>query len=87
MAYITDRLESIVYDGTNASFIVSDWLAGATLLETAPNGTLKVQYNGSGDWEYVPVGNYVLRRAENSWGNTFTPTQYVQQYVEFIPSS
>lgn len=86
MAFILNVQESALYDGTNASFLFGTWLIGCTILETAPNGTLKVQYNEAADWEYVPVGSYVTRVGDHSWRGVISAEAYARDYIEVNPA-
>ncbi len=81
MPYIVSKKESIQYDGTNADFILNTWLTGVTLESTTPDGTLKVWLNES-DFEFVPVGYYIIRTNGVHWSGLASPDQYAAGYVE-----
>ncbi|MGW0942895.1 hypothetical protein ACWD4O_10135 [Streptomyces sp. NPDC002623] len=58
--FITDRLETIQYDGTNGQFIATEFLDNTTVL--SDDGQLLRLVDGNNDPQ-VYLGDWVIRRA------------------------
>ncbi|MFI6105851.1 hypothetical protein [Streptomyces sp. NPDC051310] len=88
MALVTERYESIQYDGTNGRYIAETWLANCALVEDT--GTLltidDVGPTGSG-LVNVEVGGWVIKRSpvadhQNLFYMALSDSSYRLRYVE-----
>ncbi len=86
MALITQRQESIQYDGTNGTEIANTWLADATLVSD-DGQTLRLKIAGWPPIQYeIPLGYYVLRYYGKTFYQSVSPADYTQNWVE-IPAA
>ncbi|MER7813789.1 hypothetical protein [Streptomyces sp. NPDC096153] len=82
MPIVTQRHESIQYDGTNGQEIADSWLSDATLV--SDNGqTLRLKIAGWPPVTYeIPLGYYVIRYYGKTFHQSVSPADYVQNWVE-----
>lgn len=80
MAHVVYNQESVVYDGTNGTFICSTWL---DVTEVSDNGSVLVYQPAEGGLRSANVGDYVIRAGSgDQYGRVLTPAVYAQSFVE-----
>ncbi|MDG9705537.1 hypothetical protein [Streptomyces sp. DH37] len=81
MAVVVHRVESIQYDGTNGTFIATEWLTGVTL--GSDDGQTLALRDADDNPISVEAGGWVIRAGTNhGMLSVHTDEQYQRQWVE-----
>lgn len=86
MPNITNYMESIQYDGTNAAFICGTWCGIQLVSETG--SAMTVLMFADSEVEHVIPVNYWLKKDQPfpTEVQYFSPSVYVQRFVEIPPA-
>lgn len=85
MAHVVPYRESIQYDGTNGTYIISTWLNGSVTL-ISDTGSVLTWENNESVQRNIPVGGWVIKdNGDNYDPSGRTNTQYHNEWVEVPP--